>query len=135
MLHHEAFGIFKDRCKAAPSERALTFLDEHTAKGFTWYQEEARRRTAILSVFEEHLGVRFHAEKIPYTDFTTDGNLAVTVMLAAIREARNQTGPALNRAIINYSQFLYDIFAHHRFYNFSTAFPCILVVEMGTFAL
>jgi hypothetical protein len=62
-------GFLKTDAKQRLRSEHFFFLDELTAKVFTWYQEEARRRTAILFVFEEHLGVRFHAEKIHYTDF------------------------------------------------------------------
>lgn len=83
VLHHEAFGVFKDRCKAPPSERALAFLDELTAKVCKLYQEETQRRSAIESMFRDHLGVRFH-EKVPNNEYTTDRNLMVIVMPAAI---------------------------------------------------
>jgi hypothetical protein len=133
VLLHEAFGIFKDRCKAAPSERALTFLGELTAEACKWYQDETKRRSAIRSVFEEHLGVRFHQEQVPNTESTTDGNLTVIVMPPAIRECRDH---ALNLAILNYSRFLYEALIDHRhFFNFNTSFPCILMVDMGISAL
>ena len=131
VLCHEAFGKFKDRCRA-PSERPLTFLDDLTIQACRRYQEETQRKSAIQSVFRDHLGVRFRAEKDPNTEFTTDGSLVVTTMPAAIRECRNETGNVLNQAILYYSQFLSQALADRRqFYNFNTSFPCILMVDMG----
>jgi hypothetical protein len=136
VLLHEAFGIFKDRCKAAPSERALAFLDELTAKVCEWYQEETHRRSAIRSMFQWRLGVQFHEEKVPNTEFTTDGNLVCIVMPAAIIKCKDHTGHALDPAILYYCRFLDEAPAYHRhFYNFNTSFPCILMVDMGMSAL
>jgi len=75
VLLHEAFGIFEDRCKAAPSERALAFLNELTAKVCEWYQEETQCWSAIRSVFQWHLGVQFQEEKVPNTEFTSSSVL------------------------------------------------------------
>ncbi len=138
VLLHEAFGIFKDRCKAAPSERAIAFLNEltATAKVCEWYQGETQRGSAIRSVFQWRLGVQFHEEKVPNTECTTDGNLVCIVMPAAIIKCEDHTGRALDQAILYYHRFLDEALAHHRhFYNFNTSFPCILMVDMGMSAL
>lgn len=88
-LLHNAFGIFKDRCKEAPSERALTFPGKLTAETCKWYQDETKQRSAIQSVFEEHLGIRFH-QKVPNTESTTDGNLMVIGYCHACRNPKMQ---------------------------------------------
>jgi len=63
----------------------------------------------------------------------TDGNLASTVMPAAIRECKNEQGDVLNKVILNYANFLSKALDHpRRFYNFSTRFPSILMVDIGT---
>lgn len=130
VLLHSAFGVFKDKCKAAPSERALAFLDELAVKACNWYQEETERRSAIQAVFAKLLGIRFREEGISNTEYTTDGNLEVTIMPAAIRECKNHSGNALNQVIIYYTRFLREAL-DRRFYNFKTCFPCILIVDMG----
>ena len=134
VLFHKAFGIFKDRCKAAPSERALAFLEKLTFKACEWYQDETKRRSAIQSVFLEYLGLDF----IPGTEFTTDGALMGVVMPAVIRECKNDTAQerALNRAILYYCRFLSVALADpHRAYNLKSSFPSILVVDTGMSAL
>ncbi len=132
MLFHKAFGIFKDRCKAAPSERALAFLEKLTFKACEWYQDETKQRSAIQSVFSEHLGLDFPERKIPGTGFTTDGALMGVVMPAAIRGCKNDTdqGRVLNQAILYYCGFLSVALADpHRFHNLKSSFPCILIVD------
>jgi len=137
VLFHKAFGIFKDRCKAAPSERALALLEKLTFKACEWYQDETKRRTAIQSVFSEHLGLDFPERKIPGTEFTTDGALMGVVMPAAIRECKNEDkGHALNQAILYYCGFVRVATADpHRSHNLKSSFPCILMVDMGMSAL
>ena len=124
--------MFRDRCSTTPSKRAVAFLDELTTPACDWYPDENQRGSAIRSVFQEHLDIRFHAEKVPNSNFTTDGNFAVIVMPAAIRESQKETGNTLNQAILYYTQFLHQALSDHRhFYNFYTRFPCILMVDMG----
>jgi len=131
-LVHKAFEIFTDRCKAAPSRRALDFLNELTPKTCEWYEDETQRRSAIQSVFSEHLGILFSEKKIPYTEFMTDGCLMSNVIPAAIRECKNEKGPALNQAILCYSGFLRDVLLNpRRPRNLNTCFPCILMVDIG----
>lgn len=135
VLLHEVFGVFKDRCKAPPSERALAFLDELAAKVCKWYQGDTQRMSAIESVFWDHLGVRFHGEKAPNSEYTTVGNPVVIAMPAAIWECRNY---ALKQAIQIYSRFINEALTDHRhFCNPNTSFPCILMVDimMGMSAL
>ncbi len=126
-LLHKAFGIFTDRCKAAPSARALEFLNKLALTTCVWYQEETQRRSAVQSVFQKHLGIRFDSGKIFNTEYTTDGHLVVNIMPAAIRECKNNSGNALSQAIIHYSHFLLNAVTP----NFKTTFPCILMVDMG----
>ena len=129
---HEAFGMFRGRCSTTPSERAFNFLNELTIPACDWYTDENERGSVIRSVFQEHLDIQFHAEKVPNTKFTTDGNFAVTVMPAAIRESQKETGIALSQAILYYSKFLLQALSDHRhFYNFYTTFPCVLMVDIG----
>ena len=136
MLLNEAFGIFKDRCKAAPSARALAFLNELAVQACKWYLDETSRRSAIQTVFAHSLGLQFREEKVSKTEFITDGNLVVIVMPAAIRECKNYTGNALSQVILYYSQFLkVAVTSRRHFYNFNTSFPCILMVDMGMSAL
>ena len=81
-------------------------------------------------MFGKLLGVRFREEKVSTTEYTTDGNLEVTTMPAAIRECKNHSGNGLNQVIIYYARFLQEAL-DRRFYNFKTCFPCILIVDMG----
>jgi len=76
------------------------------------------------------LGARFHKEKISGTEYTTDGNLDVNIMPAAIRECKNDSGHALNQVILYYTQFLQGVF-NHGFYHSNTSFPCILMIDIG----
>ena len=130
-LQHEAFGIFKDRCKAPPSKRSLLFLDKVAFKACEWYKEETQRRTAIQSAFEE-LDIRFHVEKVPNTEFTTDGNLVINIMPAAIRECKNHSGHALNQVILCYTRFVLEALSDpQRSFTLDTTFPCILMTDIG----
>jgi len=135
VLFHKAFGIFKDRCKAAPSERALALLEELTFKACEWYQDETKQRSAIQSVFSEHLGLDF-----PFLapNLQATGPLMGVVMPPAIRECKydKDKGHALNRAILYYCRFLCVALADpHRFHNLKSSFPCILMVDTGMSAL
>jgi len=125
VLLYEAFGMFKDRCNAAPSERALVFLNELTVAACEWFPDENQRRATIRSLFQERLNIRFHEEKVPNTEYTTVGNfMAIFVP--------DESGYALNQAILYYSRFLCELIDdHRRLYNFKTCFPCILMVDMG----
>ncbi|KAI0252373.1 hypothetical protein BJV78DRAFT_350633 [Lactifluus subvellereus] len=134
VLLHEAFGIFKDRCEAAPSEQALACLEELAHVGCKWYASEAIRRPEIQSVLQKHMGLRLHEQKVPGTEFTTDGNLITIVMPAAIRECRNEHGDVLFQVILFYGNFLNkaleDPLCYH---NCDTRFPSILIVDMGSY--
>ena len=135
VLLHEAFGIFKDRCKAAPSARALAFLNELAVQACKWYLDKTSRRSAIQTVFAHSLGLQFR-EKVSKTEFTTDGNLVVIVMPAAVRECKSYTGNALSQVIRYYCRFLeVALIGRRHFYNSNTSFPCILMVDMGMSAL
>jgi hypothetical protein len=135
VLLHEAFGLFKDRCLQRPSGTAMACLTELALTACKWYRNETERRDVILNVLSEHLNLAFHPEKVPQTEYTTDGNLIVIVMPPAARECKNEAGHALNQIILYYSNYLK--LAHDRpqhFYNFDTRFPCILLVDMGVSA-
>lgn len=82
VLLHEAFAIFKDRSEKPPSERALICLNELVPVACKWHDREL---SAMMSIFAQHMGLRFHEQKVPGIEFTTDGKLAVIVMPAAIR--------------------------------------------------
>ncbi|KAK2460464.1 hypothetical protein APHAL10511_007511 [Amanita phalloides] len=134
VLLDEAFAIFKDRCEKVPSERALICLNELVPVACEWHGVELARRTAIQYIIAQHTGLRFHEQKVPGTEFTTDGNLTIIVMPAAIRECKNEHGDVVNQAILYYANFLSK--AHedlHHFFNFNTRFPSILMVGMGTY--
>ncbi|KAF8339438.1 hypothetical protein F5887DRAFT_979972 [Amanita rubescens] len=134
VLLHEAFAIFKDRCEKAPSERALICLSKLVPVACEWHGLELSRRTAIQSVIAQHTGLQFREQKVPGTEFTTDGNLAIIVMPAAIRECKKEHGNVLNQAILYYANFLSKTHEdHRRFYNFNTRFPSILMVDMGPY--
>ncbi|KXN93307.1 hypothetical protein AN958_00231, partial [Leucoagaricus sp. SymC.cos] len=131
-LLHEAFSIFRARCKAAPSKRALDCLKDLAPVACKWYDSEIQRREQIRSVFKEQLGLGLYEQKVTGTEYMTDGNL-FNVMPAAIRECKKEEGAALNQAILYYGKFLLNALEHrHRYYNFDTHFPCILLVDMGT---
>ncbi len=135
MLLHEAFAIFKDRCEKAPSERALICLDELVPVACGWHSRGLARKTAIQSVLEQYMGLRFHEQNVPGTEFTTDGNLSFIVLPAAIRGCKNEHGDVLNQVILCYANFLSKALEDPcRFYNFNTRFPSILMVDVGTSA-
>jgi len=132
VLLHEAFGIFKDRCVQPPSKIALACLTELVPTACRWYARATGRRDAILNVLRKHLHLTFHAEKVPGTEYITDGNLTVVVMPASVRECKNEEGNPLNQATLYYSNFLASALdSPENFYNFNTRFPCILLVDMG----
>ncbi|ESK86345.1 hypothetical protein Moror_5052 [Moniliophthora roreri MCA 2997] len=132
-LLHEAFGHFKDRCSTPPSKKAVAFLAELAPVACKWYGTETERRTEVQRVFEKYTGLLFHAEFVPGTSYITDGNLAVTVMPASIRECKNEYGAALNQAIVYYAKFLIQAHSHsHSYWNYNTRFPCILMVDSGS---
>ena len=132
VLHHEAFGIFKDRCLLPPSKPAIACLNELAPTACMWYGREMQRRDAVLNVLRRHLGLVFHAEKVPGTEYITDGNLTAVVMPPSIRECKNEEGNPLNQATLYYLNFLTSALDRpENFYNFDTCFPCILLVDMG----
>ena len=136
VLLHEVFGMFKDRCNAAPSEQALAFHNKLTFAACKLFEDEDQRRSTIWALFQEYLDIQFHEEKVINTEYTTDGNFVVNVMPAAIWGCKNETRHALNQAIIYYSRFLIEALKDYRqFYNCNTCFPCILIVDMGMYAL
>ena len=97
-----------------------------------WYEKETQRRDAVQNVLRKHLRLTFHPEKVPGTEYITDGNLTVVIMPPCVRECKNEEGNPLNQATLYYSNFLkYAFDRPENFYNFNTRFPCILVVDMG----
>ena len=107
-------------------------LNELAPVACQWYGSELERRPKIADVLAVHVGLRFHEQKIPGMEYTTDGNLVIIVMPAAIRECQNEHGDPLNQAILYYANFLRNAFeSPHRFHNCDSRFPCILLVDMG----
>jgi hypothetical protein len=134
-LLHPAFGIFKDRCKEPPSELALSLLNTLTPVACEWHDYKIQRRTIIRGMFQKYLALDFLEQKIPGTEYVTDGNLKVIVMPAAIRECKNEhSGEPLNQAILYYMNFLKHAFTAHQYHNVDSRFPCILLIDMGTSA-
>ncbi|TFK50474.1 hypothetical protein OE88DRAFT_1808792 [Heliocybe sulcata] len=134
VLLHEAFTIFKDRCREDPSEQALSCLNQLSVVGCAWFETQVERRSEIQAVLKECMDLSLPESKVPGTDYGTDGNLDVVVMPAAIRDCKNESGPALNEAILYYANFLQKAFDHPlRFRNFRTCFPSILIVDMGSY--
>ncbi|KAG5718504.1 hypothetical protein E4T56_gene15364 [Termitomyces sp. T112] len=129
-LYERAFGIFRDRCKQPPSDKAMNCLIQLTQVGCEWYPVEALRREAIAKVFSKCLGLQFHAEKIGDTEYVTDGHLAYSIIPAAIRECKNENGSALFQAALYYVSFFKC--ALPVFGNRNTCFPSILVVDSGS---
>ncbi|KAG6887588.1 hypothetical protein C0992_011645 [Termitomyces sp. T32_za158] len=124
-LHHPAFGNFKDRCKRAPSPRALKcllFLTECTCK---WYESEHARRYAVMQILWEHLDLQ-----IADTAYNPDTNAALSIMPGLIRGCKNEAGSAMNQAILHYAHWVLEAMKRH--HQFNTCFPCILMVDMGT---
>jgi hypothetical protein len=71
-------------------------------------------------------------EKVPNTEFTTDGNLVINIMPAAIRECNNHSGHALNQVILYYTRFVLEALTDpHRPFTLDTTFPCILMTDIG----
>jgi hypothetical protein len=131
-LLHQAFATFQNRCEKAPSDKALACFGTLTISACKWYESETQRRQEIQAILSTHLGLHFLEQKIPGTEFTTDGNLDVVVMPAAIRACNNEHGDALNQAILYYGRFLENALDHPScYYNFSTRFPSILMVDIG----
>jgi hypothetical protein len=132
VLLDEAFAIFKTRREGVPSKEGLACLGALTPLACQWYASEAHRREAVQSVVREHLNLRFREQRLPGTEFTTDGNLDVVVMPAAIRECNNDDGDALNQATVCYGRFLDDALENRScYYNSNTRFPSILVIDIG----
>jgi hypothetical protein len=132
VLLHEVFGLFKDRCLQHPSATAMACLNDLVPTACKWYGSEVERRYTIQNVLSEHLKLTFHPEKVPETEYTTDGNLIVIVMPAVARECKNEDGHALNQIILYYSNYLkHALDRPQHFYNFDTRFPCILLADMG----
>ncbi|KNZ82334.1 hypothetical protein J132_00149 [Termitomyces sp. J132] len=129
-LYERAFGIFRDRCKQPPSNKAMNCLVHLTQVGCEWYPVEALRREAIAKVFSECLGLQFHAEKIGDTEYVTDGHLAFKIIPAAIRKCKNEDGSAMFQAALYYVSFFMR--ALPDFGNRNTCFPSILVVDSGS---
>ncbi|KAF5345600.1 hypothetical protein D9756_011047 [Leucocoprinus leucothites] len=129
---HEDFAIFKTRCEAAPSKRAIDCFDQLTYTSCSWLGSELRRREQIQSLLDEYLGLGLDRQKMMGTEFTTDGSLD-TAMPIFIRECK-EPGDALNIAILYYRRFLIKAFEHpHHYYNYNTRIPCIILVDMGMF--
>ncbi|KAG5727061.1 hypothetical protein E4T56_gene20301 [Termitomyces sp. T112] len=129
-LYERAFGVFRDRCKQLPSNKAMDYLLRLTPVGCEWYPVEADRREAVAKVFSECLDLQFHAEKIGNTEYVTEGHLAFNIVPAAIRECKNEEGSALYQATLSYTIFLSR--ALLGFGNRNTCFPSILVVDSGS---
>ncbi|KAH0588445.1 hypothetical protein H2248_004290 [Termitomyces sp. 'cryptogamus'] len=129
-LYERAIGVFRDRCKQLPSDKAMDCLLRLTQVGCEWYPVEADRREAVAKVFSECLDLQFHTEKIGITEYVTDGHLAFNIVPAAIRECKNEEGSALYQATLFYTIFLSR--ALLGFGNRNTCFPSILVVDSGS---
>lgn len=134
VLLHEAFGIFKDRCRLAPSKQALLCLSELACAVCDRYDLEVQRRTKIREVLEIRMVISLVEQKIPGTEFVTDGNLAAIIMPAAIRECKNEQGYVLSQVIASYGVFLSQALENPRRLNHNTRFPSVLIVDMGMFA-
>jgi len=130
VLLHEAFGIFKERCKQAPSEAALACLERLVPIVCQWHESEDSQQSAILSVIGSHTGLYIDKQLVPGTAFHTRGNLPLFVMPAVIQECKNENGDALSRAIVYYAHFFKLTRAPENdlhYYNYDTRFPSILV--------
>ena len=130
-LLHPVFGIFKDRCKEPPSELALSLLNAINPVACEWQDFEIQRRSVVREMFQRYLGLNFLEQKIPGTEYATDGNLSAIVMPTAIRECKNEHGEPLNQAILYYANFLKYAFVAHQYHNVDSRFPCILLIDMG----
>jgi hypothetical protein len=132
VLLEEAFAIFKRRCDRAPSDEGLACLGALTPLACQWHDLETQRREEVRSILREYLNLRFDEQKVAGTEFTTDGNISVVVMPAAIRGCNNEHGGALNEAIGYYGRFLSNALEDRaRYYNSKTRFPSILLVDIG----
>jgi hypothetical protein len=101
-----------------------------------WHANGTGLKSNGREVLANHLGLQFQEQKIPGTEYTTDGNLAAIVIPAAIRECKNEHGDPLNQAILHYSNFVRKIFESPlKFHNCDSRFPCILLIDMGTAGL
>jgi hypothetical protein len=132
VLLHEAFGVFRDRCADLPSTKALLLLDKLTEACCGWYNLEPNRQVAVQEVLEEYASLKFTPQVVTLGDgkqCTTDGNLTVKIMPAAIRECKDF---ALNQAILYFSRFLYNALQNINSYN-DHVFPSILLVDIGAF--
>jgi len=56
VLLHEVFSNFKQRCKQAPSQGALAFMEELVPIACKWHGSEESRQSEILSVLGSHTG-------------------------------------------------------------------------------
>jgi hypothetical protein len=131
-LYHEAFGKFRTRCDQPPSHKALTFLDDLAHAVCHWNMTETSRRDAVQEVFKNHVNLSFDPKPIKDTTYMTDGHLDDTIMPAAIRACKNESGDALNKAAAYYGHFVGRVMDSPGLYrNQNTRFPCILMVDQG----
>ncbi|KAK1217271.1 hypothetical protein PQX77_020063 [Marasmius sp. AFHP31] len=126
-LLDENFGLFKDRCAAPPSSKAIAFAAKLADVATNWFQTEAERRDEINEVIWAHSGLLLHTGTI--FGKITDGNLDAIVMPAAIRACKNEEGHAKNQGSLYYGLFLHQ--ALHSCQKHDTRFPCILIIDIG----
>src|SRR5712671_1592856 len=99
VLLHEVFSNFKQRCKQAPSQGALAFMEELVPIACKWHGSEESRQSEILSVLGSHTGFFLRGQFVPGTTFHTHGNSPVCVMPAVIRGCKDGRGDALSRTM------------------------------------
>ena len=127
-LLQEEFGLFMDDCKVLPSPKSQELLQALTVAACKWYENETQRRSEIKQVLDDVADLYLYTETIAGTEYTTDGNLRVNIMPPVIRECKNESGCALQKAIACYVQFLIKVLDKRAMRN---RFPCILLVDIG----
>lgn len=133
VLMDESFGIFVDRLHKPPTEHSFNFAIKFATTAYMWFKSEGERRFAIQKLLDEELNIKLHPETIFSSNVETDGNLAVNIMPAAIRECKNDAGHARNQAIAYYARFFMDV--KEQYDSYYTRFPCILITDIGRRAL
>lgn len=135
VLLHEPFAIFKTS-EAAPLKQVIDCFNQLAHAACSWHPPEAlafQRRLGIEFLLDEYLGLGIDEPKMMSTRFTTERNLSTTMPII-ISERKKDAGDAFNQAVLHYGKFLIKAFDHpHRYYNYNTRFPCILLVDMDLF--
>lgn len=89
--------------------------------------------TEVQRIFQKYTGIRLHTEHVPGTNYATDGNYDVIIIMpAVIRVCKNEYGHALSQAILYYANFLISATGEpHHYEDYDTRFPVILMVDAG----